>query len=460
MADAQIDTLANLLDFFETEVAAMTESSAKNYAKALAVLRAFVDAAPGGSVGEFVLFMIVRGLSAKSAIHYLDLVSSLYGMAVANGHAEQTGEFRRVKAAAKELLTLESVNEQGFGRLVELARSVGASRREGFDFAGAIVFSLLAGAMPLNEVVRLKKGDLGEFSDDARAFAGRYVASGRQFVFDFKQSRLTPRRLELRLQADLERLFGVYGISIVGSPDDTLRGYWAYAALRCGASGTEVLAALGDYPAALPLLRLLPPPAESRPQRNGSLAETVGNLYLANPLNWYAMRMRPRVRFSALEERIASLSAAQRPRLFYPNEEIAKRVGKKLITDRRPLIPGVVFFRARVTDIQPLFRQIGDLAWCYTSAGVYARISSDSMLRFETAIGQFTPDFEVAPVGTFPIGPGTKVVIVGGPMLNRNAVVDDIKQTRSGVIYRLRIFGDERDIEYRLSDSRLIQPCN
>ena len=82
------------------------------------------------------------------------------------------------------------------------------------------------------------------------------------------------------------------------------------------------------------------------------------------------------------------------------------------------------------------------------------------MLRFETAIGQFTPDFEVAPVGTFPIGPGTKVVIVGGPMLNRNAVVDDIKQTRSGVIYRLRIFGDERDIEYRLSDSRLIQPCN
>ena len=173
MADAQIDTLANLLDFFETEVAAMTESSAKNYAKALAVLRAFVDAAPGGSVGEFVLFMIIRGLSAKSAIHYLDLVSSLYGMAVANGLAEQTGEFRRVKAAAKELLTLESVNEQGFGRLVELARSVGASRREGFDFAGAIVFSLLAGAMPLNEVVRLKKGDLGEFSDDARAFAGR-----------------------------------------------------------------------------------------------------------------------------------------------------------------------------------------------------------------------------------------------------------------------------------------------
>lgn len=459
MIDTQKDTIVGLVDFFETKVAEMAESSAKNYLKAIAALRAFGDAAPLGTIGEFVLFMVVRGLSAKSALHYLDLISSLYGMAVAEQLAAPTDEFRRVKAEAKALFALDSVNEQGLGRLVDMARSAGSSRG-GVHYCGAVVFSLLNDAMPLAEVARLKKNGLGAFSDDSQAFAGKYVGPTRQFVFDFKQSKLTERQLSNQLQANVERLFGVYGIPLVGSVDDTIRGYWAYAALRCGASGAEVLAAIGDYPVALPLLRLLPLPAEFRPRANGELTAAVGNLYLSNPLNWYAMRLRPRVQFGRVEEKIASLAGGLRPRLFYPCEEIAKRVGKKLVTDRRPLIPGVVFFRSRVTDIQPLFRQIGDLAWCYTSAGVYAKIAASSMLRFQTAIGQFTPDFEVAPVGTLPIGPGDKVVIIGGPMQDHDAIVNDIKQTKAGVIYRLRVFGDERDIEYRLTDSRLIKPRN
>lgn len=460
MIDTQKDTFAVLLDFFETKAASMAESSAKNYSKAIVALKAFVDAVPGGTIGEFVLFMVIRGLGAKSVIHYLDLISSLYGMAVAEQHVEPTDEFRRVKAEAKELMALASVDERGFGRLVDMARGVGSSRGGGVSYCGAVVFSLLCGAMPLTDVARLKKNGLSEFPDDAQAFAQKYVGSTRQFVFDFKQSKLTSRQLSNQLQTNIERLFSVYGIPLIGTADDTLRGYWAYAALRCGATGAEVLAAIGDYPVALPLLRLLPIPADARPRPNGELTAAVGNLYLSNPLNWYAMRLRPRVQFRRVEEKIASLSGSMRPRLFYPCEEIAKKVGKKLVTDQRPLIPGVVFFRSRVTDIQPLFRQIGDLAWCYTSAGVYAKIASASMLQFQTAIGQFTPDFEVAPVGTFTVGPGDKVVIIGGPMQNHNAVVDDIKQTRAGVIYRLRVFGDERDIEYRLSDSRLIQPCN
>ena len=207
------------------------------------------------------------------------------------------------------------------------------------------------------------------------------------------------------------------------------------------------------------------------------------------------MSLRPGVRFSQVCRRIQLLSTsnAQRPtyddppELFYPCEEIARTIGKKIVTRQRPFIHSVVFFRARLTDIGRLFAKIGDLAWCYRQnarpGAPYAAISDAQFRLFQQTIAQFTPDYEVASSGELELNEGDRVEILGGLFAGHEATMEGIvkeethgmsilessdnsaaglsqseKQNASGVVYRLNIIGDN-GIEWRINvNSRLLKP--
>ncbi len=80
------------------------------------------------------------------------------------------------------------------------------------------------------------------------------------------------------------------------------------------------------------------------------------------------------------------------------------------------------------------------------------------METFQRAIGQFAPDYEVGSVGSLEYHPGDRVEILGGLGQGHSAEVLGRIKARAGVIYRLKIFGDQRDIEFRVDDTRMLQP--
>ena len=86
------------------------------------------------------------------------------------------------------------------------------------------------------------------------------------------------------------------------------------------------------------------------------------------------------------------------------------------------LIPDILFVRTRVSRLQPLLARVSDLAWCYrtTSERGYARIPDCEMQAFQLAIGIFTPETDVRPLGTVPPRPGQQVVVIGGPFAGRS----------------------------------------
>lgn len=443
----------------------MSGSSASGYLKAVANFDSFISGRGDEAFSEqlpadWAVWMSRQGLSLKTARHYIDIVSGLYGSAVSEGLADETDAFSRVKALLKERgeeLWRQPISEDDFSRLQALTKVAGKQTGESALAADLLLFSLLNRVMDLAEVASLRREDLSRFGEESRAVAERHADARRKFIFPLDQSHLTPRQLEKRVAQMVADLLGNRNIAVVGSVQDTVRSYWAYAALRCGATAAEVAAALGRRPAGMPILGLCTATEAVSEKRLDDLARSVGELFVANPVNWYAMRLRPGVKFSSLERRFVDLAGAvATPELFYPCDEIAKRVRKKLVYEQKPVLPDIVFFKSRLTDILPLFAKIGDIAWCYKHDGSYASISKGAMELFQRTIGKFTPDYEVGPEGSLELRQGDRIVVLGGPFAGRDGELLNEPADAPNVIYRIRLFGGLNDIEWRVNDPRLI----
>ncbi len=282
-------------------------------------------------------------------------------------------------------------------------------------------------------------------SDAVSVIVKRNYDSNRKYLFPLEQSRLTPKQLAENVEYKVRGLLVANNIPIVRSVDKTIRLIWAYAALKCGIPGSEIVSLMDSAIDGIPEMSLCIK-ADVSHERSAALTEPVNTLFSNNPLRWYAMKLRRRVDFEEVEERTKNLDDHMLcPEFFYPLDEICKRVGKKIIKDKQPVIRDIVFFKLRVTDIFPLFCKIGDLAWCYTTTGKpggdYAPIPQNSFNRFQETIGHFTPEYEIAPIGGFDPKEGESVVIINGPLANYEFEVEKTKDV-DHVIFQLNMIGD------------------
>ena len=200
---------------------------------------------------------------------------------------------------------------------------------------------------------------------------------------------------------------------------------------------------------------------QTEEQRRDIVVRTAA-IFMSRPRRWYVMKLRPGASYEKLTSRLTHLpSPYRRPTLFYPCDEIVRRVGHRKIMARQAILADIVFFNCHDSEIQPLFRQIGDLAWCYRTdgprGGDYAPVPQEEFDLFQRTIGHFTPDYDVAPIGAIPVSKDTSVVVIGGPFQGQTAAIDAILDTpRTGVIYRLRLLGDN-GLEWQIHlDPRLV----
>lgn len=460
---------SQLLDSFQSELERMDESGAAGYRKAVVCLRSFAEEYPEISpitsaafLQNWLVSMFWRGLTVNTALHYLDIVSALCSHAVRDGFTaiEASENFRRVKKTVKRFapqLWRSAVSDEEFTRFTNFTKH-SVSRPEDGDalFKDILLFSLINKGMNISEVAKLKVSNLPDYDDESRAIAGKYLDSRRRYVFPLLQSGRTARQLESYLRGELLEILQSHNIAMTGSIENTLRTYWSYAALKSGMCGSGVLGAVGSVPPGLPVLAICTDGASLRDENRNDRA--VSKLFLTNPVGWYAMHLRAGVKFDMLSARISGLHGRLPvPEIYYPVHVVRRKTV--------PVLPGIVFFRSRMTDIQPIFSEIGDIAWCYRTMGggrnSYSQISSSDMDRFKMAIGQFTDETEIFPAGTIKPEKNDRVEILGGLFAGYQARFDSALNEGpvSGggrVIYRLMLSADN-GIEWSVKlDPRLV----
>ncbi|MCH5224965.1 MAG: hypothetical protein J1D77_03155 [Muribaculaceae bacterium] len=193
---------------------------------------------------------------------------------------------------------------------------------------------------------------------------------------------------------------------------------WGCIALGGGVRPDIVKAILGEVPEQLNFLGLCGAASIDEDERK-EVAKIITKSLFGEESQWFALRLRPGVKYEDLILRFTRLNyQIKMPELFYPCEEIARRIGRKVVWKGRPVIRDVVFFKNRRSEIYPMLTRIYDLAWCYRSPGNkpgnYSAIPARAMEDFREAIGILGPEFEVAPTGELNFNPGDEVVVVNG----------------------------------------------
>lgn len=198
-------------------------------------------------------------------------------------------------------------------------------------------------------------------------------------------------------------------------PTESLRYIWGCMALAAGIRPDVVKGVVRKLPRKLSILNFSETATIDDECRQKVMAAVERSLY-GEDLQWFAMRLRPGVKYDDLIGRFGMLNGeVKMPELFYPCAEIAKKIGRKVIWEGKPVIRDVVFFKTRKSEIYPLFTKLYDLAWCYRRPGApgnYAPIPDKAMENFKKAIGILSSDFELAPAGGFDFKPGDEVVVL------------------------------------------------
>ncbi|MCM1139387.1 MAG: hypothetical protein NC453_12525 [Muribaculum sp.] len=452
MCDNQIDNIEGLIEKFRSAASGKSDATRLNYLKAINCLDTFLGSYSYAqefpslqTLADWLLNMRMRGLSSKTALHYIDIISAICKGTATHDGTDVFSQFRQKAVQVLNQKTEWPIDDAAFGKIRKLSAASLASNGTMRLAADMMTYALLSDGMPLFQVATLKKTDIAAPTDPLSEIIKRNSAPNRKYIFALNQSECTPKQLSRKTEWLISDLFAANGIAKNQSADDAIKLIRAYAAMKCGIPGSELLSLLETAPSGIPELALCLKADISDRQRS-TLLQTIHTQFSGDPRRWYAMKLRGRVAFQDLEQRIRTLDKhLPRPEFFYPYEEIRRRVGKKMVKNSKPVIRDIVFFKLRLTDIFPLFCRIGDLAWVYTTTGRpgsdYAPIPKKSFERFQDTIGQFTPEYDIAPIGGFRPKEGEKVVVINGPLASYNFEVDKVTDA-DNVIFQLNMIGD------------------
>ncbi len=469
MVDTTTCNDTSLFDFFDKRISTLSEDSQAIYRRALQTLNNFLSAQnlkisdlSEDVVSDWAAELLRIGFSFHSMVQFVDVLSSLVNAAIREGKLKSDKVVKCAKATI-----LANKTKPGIGndttplrKLLALLRMSGLTLGEDEKYRDILLLSLLNGAMPLMDVAKLKRNG---YDENSQSVISRHVSqSRRQYVFDLNQARLTPNQLKRAVYGKILNLVNRHVDHAIKNLDDALYSFWTLLAVECG---TRSSVALGCVPVHVDLYQpAFVSRAKTTESVRRSLSQAIGSMIVNDPPQWHAMHLRRHVDYKDLKAAIDATSGSLPDiELFYPLEEIASRVGKKLVYQSQPFIRDVVFFKSRARDIMPLFQSIGDKAWCYRVSNApgspYAVISKTDFAEFQTAIGHFTDETKIIPISSAIPLPGEEVVLIGSMWGERKGTFDKSFTDKSGkLLYRV-ILSPDSGFAFRIDiDPRSVKP--
>ncbi|MBD5356215.1 MAG: hypothetical protein HDR88_04310 [Bacteroides sp.] len=265
----------------------------------------------------------------------------------------------------------------------------------------------------------------------------------RRYVFDLGQSRKRMPQLYRETLVTIESYLMTRGIRFPqGFSVVSILSLWVAMARKVGIPLSEIRTAISEVPDDFSYLSLVPPTA-SNPDNSDPLTQsntdivkrTVAEAFSPSCDHWHAMKLRRGTSFADISEKLTEVlpDVYRATSFFYPEREYVKKTGKKIVREMVPVLPDIVFFRVQaryVADIDRTLRY-ANMAWVFRTVNTpdsdYSMIDNASMLTFERAIGQLTPDMKVELTDKRPIAIGREVRITGGVLTGYRGIVYDIK---------------------------------
>ncbi len=443
------------LDFFHDEMERITTSDAANcrwfvssFGRFLGDRRIGFSDIDGELVDSYRRYLVEEGLKATTIRRYCERFRSLYNKAVKRGLAPKSGAFDAI-GTRKERSAPEIVS--GGGRL-EAARTVAS-----FDFASQplfeqtqalFLFSLYACGMSFADMASLRKssvrggrlmlasgGSLPLLPGMIRIIS-RYEGWDADYLLPILRSGMPVADMAQRERSYLHNVEGMFrraGITCAADADLSLR-LWIEIAQELKVPSEVILAALPELPDNSPL-RHVRGGDVGGDRVEGVVAMIAGSIKDCAE-RWYAMRLRPDASYENVAAVLVNGFGMESAALYYPCEEIVKRVGRKLTTQTRSVIRNVVFLRTCRDRLPALAKSLGGMAWIYrqgrSADADYAVVPEYELYKFRTVVSRLTDDMDFMPADRAEWSKGRSVRITGGNLEGYEGRIVDMEPARNG----------------------------
>lgn len=258
----------------------------------------------------------------------------------------------------------------------------------------------------------------------------------RKYVFELEQSRKRMPQLVREVTNALDFYFRVKNIKFPeGFTQKTILSLWMAKARKCGVKLADLRQMVDIIPGEYEYLRFIKGSRLTKEEVK-SIKHRVAESFAPSGKRWYAIKLRRGVDYDMFAEYIKTVCTGYYDDrlLFYPQQEIARRVEKKIVTTSKPVIPDVVFTYVNprhVREMDALIKseRLGYVFRFTTDADSdFSVIDTRSMTGFQNMIGIFTPDIKVELTEESPVGLGREVIITGGVMSGYEGTIYDIKE--------------------------------
>lgn len=456
MSDTPQNSVVSVIDFFRVKAQeAATAQTRANLLRAVDTLAAFVgdsDISFGSftraMLGEMVARLLFRGYTPKTiANNVLKRLATLYNKAVDEGLAQPAEAFRTLQNALVSDETAALLPALDPGTFAKLQAIIRADYKDSPALQLAkdiLLFAIYMGGMSFDDIANFRKDSYTGDDENITAIISRYSRPKNKYLFPLDKIHSTSRQMQRRLQALLQPLLSRHGLTMPANTSHVAFSLWANAAMACGIPASDIAACIGSR-SKENVLTVFAEPSALDSDEAGRIRATVATTLTLNPLHWYAMHLRRNVAFDDITARLAE-SGITLAETYYPMEEILRKVGHKKIFEERPVISWLVFFRARRTELDTIFRAIGDLAWGYrlsrTPASPYAIVSAHEVRAYQEAIGTLSPTTRLEYDNAEELRSGDPVIVLGDQLNGRPGRFITARTTPSGAtVYRIRLDG-------------------
>ncbi len=450
-------TCPNPIEYFRLKsIESKSAASVGNMTRAIDSLSNYVGGAEvlfsdfdDDFLGEWIGKQFYDGYYARTVAYNISKIAALYNKAVDDGLAEANDSFAttltRIKSAGSQF---DGVKHSATFQCIQAIYRANYSPNSNNQLAKDIVlFGIFNGGLTLEQIADYKKGDYVGDNPYIKSIVEKYSKPKNKYLFPLNQAYSTKKRLLQSIQTLICMALNRSDANLSKNANWILVDMWSDVAMGCGVSASEIAGCI-SHTGASNALTFCVKPAQIDDERISRIRLKVQEALTENPVHWYAMHLRRHTKFSELTDRLQDKGIVL-DELFYPMEEIIRKTDKKMIFENRPVISWLIFYRARVTQLNGLFHEVGDLAWGYRYSNdvksPYAVIPDNEVLKYQQAIGTLSPSMRVMTDEEVKFKNGDYLVVLGGSLNGRHGVFLSEKKGKSEatgrIVYRIQLAG-------------------
>lgn len=329
--------------------------------------------------------------SRDTAVRYVESLKTVFAFAAELGDKVDVTMFDDVRRYIVEL-TDESFRYSA-GKIDDIRR-LAQRRLFGVTVLDAAIdvylYSFYNAGMNIADIIPMKFDEAESCSlPQTDLICETYRAPMRKYIFPLQQGKTTPRKIEESLGRNFRSALHYRNIELgAATPADFIIDSWISVARLVGIPMAEISACSPAVAAriALPSTAHVTVTAERRREILNSVANAVVDM----SRHWYAIRFVGDEHL--VRDRVDQSSLGAYYKLYYPMEEVCRKVGRKKKIDSRPTIRNIMFLETTPSAVQHIAQgraEFGNyyvITNHYDGTGGYAIIPNAEMRMFSALV--------------------------------------------------------------------------